>query len=147
MVNVLYDFVGMVPMVQPYVGAGIGYQDVIWQGVSARSVARRLPRKPPTGAALDIRRSSAWPFRFPTAPGLAFTAEYRFMGLAGNRSLWPGVDRRSGVHVHQRLQPQRAVRFALCIRRGAGAGSRSDAGGRGRRERRSWCSSTGIRPT
>src|SRR5690348_3464999 len=26
MVNVLYDFVGLVPYVQPYVGAGIGYQ-------------------------------------------------------------------------------------------------------------------------
>ena len=26
MVNVLYDFVGLVPYVQPYVGVGAGYQ-------------------------------------------------------------------------------------------------------------------------
>src|SRR5262249_15995751 len=33
MVNVLYDLVGMVPMVQPYVGVGVGYQAVIEQNL------------------------------------------------------------------------------------------------------------------
>src|SRR5665213_3167517 len=29
MLNILYDFVGMTPMVQPYIGVGAGYQAVI----------------------------------------------------------------------------------------------------------------------
>jgi len=29
MVNVLYDFVGLTPVVQPYVGLGVGYQGAI----------------------------------------------------------------------------------------------------------------------
>ena len=31
MINVLYDFVGVAPIVKPYVGLGVGYQDVIEQ--------------------------------------------------------------------------------------------------------------------
>jgi len=91
MANVLYDFVGM-PVVQPYIGAGVGYQDVVWQGVGAGALGG------PTASAQTSNRGSfgyqailglAVPIA--SAPGLAFTAEYRFLGLAGNRSWGPAL--------------------------------------------------------
>lgn len=91
MANVLYDFVG-VPMVQPYVGAGVGYQDVIWQGVSATALNGST-----AGTEASNRGSLAYQgilgvaVPIAAAPGLAFTAEYRFMGLAGDRTWGPAV--------------------------------------------------------
>ena len=87
MVNVLYDFVGMVPMVQPYAGVGVGYQEVMWQnmhisplgggGVTASNTSRgSFAYQAILGAAFPIDQ----------VPGLAVTAEYRFMGLAGDRT-------------------------------------------------------------
>jgi len=87
MVNVLYDLVGIVPMVQPYVGVGVGYQDVIEQN---------LHITPLSGTGVNVRTNDRGGFAyqailgvaFPVdaVPGLAITAEYRFMGLAGDRS-------------------------------------------------------------
>jgi outer membrane protein OmpA-like peptidoglycan-associated protein len=92
MVNVLYDFVGMTPIVQPYIGAGVGYQDQIWQGVGATVL---------NGAGASAQTSGRASFGYQaivglavpiaSAPGLAFTAEYRFLGLAGNRSYGPAL--------------------------------------------------------
>jgi len=87
MVNVLYDFVGMVPMVQPYVGVGVGYQRTIEQNLHFQ------PLSGPTFTASNTGRGSfayqailgaAIPIE--AMPGLAVTAEYRFMGLAGERT-------------------------------------------------------------
>jgi OOP family OmpA-OmpF porin len=81
MVNVLYDFVG-VPVVQPYVGAGVGYlwaqEDNLHIGpVSASSHSKgELAYQAIIGAALPIAG----------APGFALTADYRFIGLAGDRT-------------------------------------------------------------
>jgi OOP family OmpA-OmpF porin len=87
MLNVLYDFVGMVPMVQPYIGAGVGYQAVIEQnlhfaplgapGITAGNQHKgSFAYQAILGMALPIDQM----------PGLAITAEYRFMGLTGDRS-------------------------------------------------------------
>jgi outer membrane protein OmpA-like peptidoglycan-associated protein len=91
MVNVLYDFVGM-PIVQPYIGAGVGYQNVMWQGVSLGQIGG------PTAAAQTSNRGSlgyqgiiGLAVPIPSAPGLAITAEYRFLGLAGDRTWGPVV--------------------------------------------------------
>jgi len=85
MVNVLYDFVGVVPLIQPYVGAGVGYQAAM---VKASGVA--------AGAALNVPVTTKGAFAYQailgaalpiaSAPGLALTAEYRFMGMTGTRS-------------------------------------------------------------
>jgi OmpA-OmpF porin, OOP family len=85
MANVLYDFVGLVPYVQPYVGVGAGYQ---W----AQEANLRLSGP---GVIAAARTDSEGKFAyqailgaaFPVAgmPGLAITADYRFMGLAGDR--------------------------------------------------------------
>ena len=78
MVNVLYDF-GISPAFVPYVGAGVGYQ---WVNVDATSfhtatgTAGAFAYQGILGAAIPIA----------TVPGLAVTGEYRFMGLAGDRS-------------------------------------------------------------
>lgn len=87
MFNVLYDFVDMVPYVTPYIGAGIGYEGVQERGlhtsrvggISAAAVTNTkgsLAYQAIVGAALPI----------PSMPGLAVTAEYRFMGLTGDRA-------------------------------------------------------------
>jgi OmpA-OmpF porin, OOP family len=83
--NVLYDFT-MVPYVQPYIGAGAGYQ---WAGQNGFRI------NPVPGTALSLNGTDG-SFAYqaivglaipvPPAPGLAITAEYRFMGLAGRHS-------------------------------------------------------------
>jgi outer membrane protein OmpA-like peptidoglycan-associated protein len=65
-------------MFVPYIGAGVGYQ---WADVNATSfhtatgTAGAFAYQAILGAAIPIA----------SVPGLAVTAEYRFMGLAGNR--------------------------------------------------------------
>jgi OmpA-OmpF porin, OOP family len=87
MVNVLYDFNGVVPMVVPYAGLGVGYQwskDRLVPASGAGTVASgtegSFAYQAILGAALPIY----------SMPGLAVTAEYRFMGLAGNRAYSSG---------------------------------------------------------
>ena len=72
--NVLYDFNGLSPMVVPYLGAGIGYQ------------AERLSGVNTTKGSFAYQGILGAAFPIDAAPGLALTAEYRFMGLAGNRT-------------------------------------------------------------
>jgi OmpA-OmpF porin, OOP family len=89
MVNVLYDFNGLTPWLVPYLGVGVGYQWVNEQGTNAHGGF------PPTtfGVANGSKGSFAYQGIVGAAvplttmvPGLAFTAEYRFLGLAGHRS-------------------------------------------------------------
>jgi outer membrane protein OmpA-like peptidoglycan-associated protein len=79
MVNVLYDFNGLGAVV-PYVGVGAGYQwaheKITSDGGSASDTAGAFAYQAILGAAFPIA----------PVPGLALTAEYRFMGLAGNRT-------------------------------------------------------------
>ncbi len=90
MVNVLYDFVGMVPVVQPYVGLGVGYQRQIESNLHGSGVGAA----PVTGFTTGTTGKGAFAYQailgaaipISGAPGLAVTAEYRFMGLAGNRA-------------------------------------------------------------
>jgi OmpA-OmpF porin, OOP family len=91
MVNALYDFVGVVPLVQPYIGVGVGYQQVIENNLHI------TPFPPPAAGGFGSSGSnSEGSFAYQailgvalpisSMPGLAVTAEYRFMGLAGERS-------------------------------------------------------------
>lgn len=85
MVNVLYDFNGLSPSFVPYVGVGGGYQwgddQISYAGSSASKTVGAFAYQAILGAAIPIA----------TVPGLAITAEYRFMGLAGNRDFGSGV--------------------------------------------------------
>jgi outer membrane protein OmpA-like peptidoglycan-associated protein len=86
MVNVLYDFVGVVPMVQPYVGLGAGYQGVMLQNAYGASALGRVDVNSSTKGAFAYQAILGAAMPIAAAPGLALTAEYRFMGLAGDRS-------------------------------------------------------------
>jgi OmpA-OmpF porin, OOP family len=84
MVNVLYDFVDVVPVVEPYIGAGVGY---LWArtgdihgGVAPVSVTAGNSAQ--GSFAYQGIVGLAVPF---ATPGLALTADYRFLGLAENR--------------------------------------------------------------
>lgn len=90
MVNVIYDVADLIPYVQPYVGVGGGYiftQDrnlrASGPGFAANSANRTVGSigyQGILGAALPIE----------TVPGLAVTADYRFLGLVGHRN-YPGT--------------------------------------------------------
>jgi outer membrane protein OmpA-like peptidoglycan-associated protein len=79
MVNVVYDFAGFVPAVVPYVGVGAGYQfsddEVTVGGTTVSDTRGSFAYQAILGAGLPIQ----------SAPGLTLLAEYRFMGLAGDR--------------------------------------------------------------
>ena len=81
MVNVLYDFNGLSPMFVPYVGLGAGYQ---WVNESFRVGTAGHEAGTEGSFAYQAILGAALPIS--SVPGLSLTAEYRFMGLAGDRS-------------------------------------------------------------
>jgi opacity protein-like surface antigen len=85
MVNVLYDFNGLSPVVIPYVGAGIGYQ---W-ATEKVNVGSNGGSQSEGAFAYQAIIGAAFPI--PPVPGLAVTAEYRFMGMSGNRTYGDGA--------------------------------------------------------
>jgi outer membrane protein OmpA-like peptidoglycan-associated protein len=97
MANVLYDFVGLTPYVQPYIGAGVGVQwiDANPHAYNTNTVSLRgttfLPSQlnvtsSATNAVFAYQGIAGVALPIASAPGLALTAEYRFMGTTGNRS-------------------------------------------------------------
>jgi OmpA-OmpF porin, OOP family len=92
MVNGLYDFVTLSPMVQPYVGVGVGYQEVInakgYVSNGGSTLSINSSQNKGSFAAQGILGAA---FPVPAAPGLAVTAEYRFMALLGDRSFSASV--------------------------------------------------------
>jgi outer membrane protein OmpA-like peptidoglycan-associated protein len=89
MVNVLYDFNGLAPWVVPYVGVGVGGQWVNERNVNAYGgsplVTARVANSTKASFAYQAILGAAWPLP-QIMPGLAATTEFRYMGLAGNRS-------------------------------------------------------------
>ena len=81
MANALYDF-NISPMVVPYLGAGVGYQAVEEQNVNVAGISAKNGTK----GSFAYQAIAGVGFPIASAPGLALTAEYRFMGLAGDRS-------------------------------------------------------------
>jgi len=80
MFNVLYDFTTLTPMFVPYVGVGAGYQ---WADLKIDDPFGGSTSKTKGAFAYQAILGAALPI--PSVPGLAVTAEYRFMGLAGDR--------------------------------------------------------------
>ena len=72
------------PLFVPYIGAGAGYQwaseHVTLGGISGSETKGAFAYQAILGAGFPI----------PSVPGLAITAEYRFMGLAGDRDYGRG---------------------------------------------------------
>jgi outer membrane protein OmpA-like peptidoglycan-associated protein len=102
MVNLLYDFNGVSSWVVPYLGVGVGYQAINenWNlsntnGFSAAAfsptaTANFFPGSihasgHSTEGSFAYQAILGAAFPFPSIPGLAITAEYRFLGTAGTR--------------------------------------------------------------
>jgi outer membrane protein OmpA-like peptidoglycan-associated protein len=84
MVNVLYDFELGLPVV-PYLGVGVGYQWAHWSNASVSSPVGTGSTNATEGSfAYQAIVGAALPIQ--SIPGLALTAEYRFMGMSGKRS-------------------------------------------------------------
>jgi len=87
LVNVLYDFTTLSSFVQPYIGAGVGYEAAKWQNVGAFSSGGTIS----TGSS-SAKGSFAYQgilgaaFPIAAAPGLAITTEFDYLGLSGNRT-------------------------------------------------------------
>jgi OmpA-OmpF porin, OOP family len=86
MFNVLYDFVGVIPMVQPYVGVGAGYQWAKESNLHASGPGFVASAKSDTEGKFAYQGIIGAAMPIPNAPGLMLTADYRFMGLLGDRS-------------------------------------------------------------
>jgi OOP family OmpA-OmpF porin len=88
MVNLDYDFNGLIPWFVPYVGLGLGYQRAHLENFAATGTGPFAP----TVSSGDTRASFAaqgivgGAFNIPSVPGLALTAEYRIMALTGTRT-------------------------------------------------------------
>jgi len=83
--NVLYDFVGLTPYVQPYVGVGAGYQWAQDRNIYASGGGDVGTARTDTVGKFAYQGIVGVGFPVPGAPGLSLTADYRFMGLVGDR--------------------------------------------------------------
>ncbi|MBN8908208.1 MAG: OmpA family protein, partial [Rhodospirillales bacterium] len=86
MVNVLYDFYGLVPMVTPYIGAGVGYQWAQVQNLHGTFSGGSFSGGTSTQGAFAYQAIVGAAMPIAAVPGLALTAEYRFMGMTGDRN-------------------------------------------------------------
>jgi OOP family OmpA-OmpF porin len=91
MVNVDYDFNGVVPWAVPYLGIGIGYQrahlnNFATVGSVVGSALAPTITSDDTRASFAVQGILGAAFDIPSVPGLALTAEYRLMALTGTRT-------------------------------------------------------------
>ena len=92
MLNGFYDFNGLAPWIVPFVGLGIGYEAVSLHGATASGpplfagITERDSITNSTQGSFAYQAMVGAAFPISAAPGLSITAEYRFMGLAGDRN-------------------------------------------------------------
>jgi outer membrane protein OmpA-like peptidoglycan-associated protein len=90
MVNGYYDFNNVSPLFVPFVGVGVGYEAAQWRNVNAytlgASPAESITTNTSTlgGFAYQAILGASVPVSM--VPGLSVTAEYRFMGVVGDRN-------------------------------------------------------------
>jgi len=84
MVNALYDF--DLGGVMPYVGAGVGYQQEAVSGITYTTSTGATTGGSGSKGSFAYQGIVGAALPFSTVPGLALTADYRFMGLTGTRS-------------------------------------------------------------
>jgi outer membrane protein OmpA-like peptidoglycan-associated protein len=91
-VNALFDLnpdllgLGSLPFaITPYLGAGVGYLQSHNQDVNIASPGQFLIRSTGSGGNFAYQGIVGLAFPIDVVPGLAFTAEYRFTGVAANR--------------------------------------------------------------
>ena len=85
MANALYD-INIVPWATPYIGGGIGYQIVALKGANFTNGATTSLASDDSRGAFAFQGIGGVAFPIDAVPGLAVTAEYRYLGLTGERS-------------------------------------------------------------
>jgi outer membrane protein OmpA-like peptidoglycan-associated protein len=114
MVNALYDFnlpsFGLnVPWITPYIGVGAGYQFINNEGVHSTNAAAGTEFKTDsTTGNFAYQGIVGTAFPIAQVPGLALTAEYRFLGVLGKDSFHasdytPTVTRRGNADISERF--------------------------------------------
>src|SRR5579872_420757 len=90
MANVLFDMDIGVPWLYPYIGGGAGYT---WTNMNLNIFSPASPPFPAASAhnsgtqgSFGYQAIAGLSFPLPSLPGLSLTAEYRFMGTAGDRT-------------------------------------------------------------
>lgn len=98
MVNVLYDFNNLSPMFVPYIGAGVG---ALWvnddlhayntgafssRGINVNPGGLKAQTNNSVNAVFAYQAIVGFAVPIASVPGLAVTADYRFLGTTGNRS-------------------------------------------------------------
>jgi OmpA-OmpF porin, OOP family len=115
MANVIYDFVGLVPMVQPYFGVGAGYQWAFEQQPHGAGPGFTYAGPTSERGAFAYQAMLGMAYPISAVPGLALTAEYRFMGLEGSRSYGVEVTPVAGTPVHGSLTPSKDFNHSILI--------------------------------
>lgn len=96
--NVLYDFVGLSPYVQPYIGAGVGYESATDSELAVTGPGFRSLSPTTSQGSFAYQGIAGLAFPIAAAPGLSLTADYRFMGLAGSRTYSAAVNGAPGAN-------------------------------------------------
>ncbi len=86
MVNGYYDFNGLIPVVTPYVGIGVGYEWANEQGLKAYGPGGSFNASNNTEGSFATQAILGASMPLTAIPGLSLTAEYRFMALVGDRT-------------------------------------------------------------
>ncbi len=83
--NVLYDFVGLVPYVQPYVGVGAGYEWAKDSNLHAAGPGFTAAASTKTIGKFAYQGIVGVAYPIASVPNLALTADYHFLGMLGDR--------------------------------------------------------------
>ena len=84
MFNILYDFGAIVPIVQPYLGVGAGYQWAKESNLHATGPGFAAAASTDTEGKFAVQGIAG--MGFPITRALSVTADYRFMTLIGDRN-------------------------------------------------------------
>ncbi len=105
--NILFGLGNAIPFpVSPYIGAGAGYLQTKNSSIEIRNDGQNLIRSTGTDGSFAYQAIVGAAFPIAGVPGLAITAEYRFLGLEGNRNypyqyFAPGVATRANVRFNE----------------------------------------------
>jgi len=113
--NVIYDFVGLVPYVQPYFGVGLGYQWATEQNPHGVGPGFTYSGRTGTRGAFAYQAILGTAYPLEAVPGLAFTAEYRFLGLEGSRSYGAVITPAAAAPIYGEITPRTDFNHSILI--------------------------------
>lgn len=86
MVNALYDFVGVMDGITPYVGVGVGYMEAQESGLHATYSGATASAKTSSEGSFAYQAILGASVPLTAVPGLSLTADYRFLGMTDSRT-------------------------------------------------------------